>query len=330
MHLSKNRIALITIGLVLAYFPLFYNLPESVVGEDRQADPLLFAMKIAFLSITAAFITAFIITYIFRRRFFGGQWFLFKKYRHYIALLVKRDFVSRYRKSVLGVLWSVLNPLLTMLVLNLVFSRLFRWSDGVAPNFPIYLLSGQLIFNFFSESTTQSMNSIISAEGVIKKVYVPKYAFPLSKMLSSLTNFGFSFIAFMIVFLFTGVQFQWTMLLIPVLVIYLFVFSLGIAMFLSSMAVFFRDLTYLYGVLLTLWMFMTPIMYPVSIIDPQLLPYYNLNPLVHFVDYFRRVAIWNTVPSLWDNLVCIAFALVSLSIGTFVFMRRQNRYILYL
>lgn len=332
MALTKTRAALLAITLTLIYFAAFFALPESIIGERRE-DILLFSTKILFLAMTAAFITSFIVALITRWSFFVGQAVGFNKYKHYLWMLVKRDFVSRYRKSVLGVLWSVLNPLLTMIVLSLVFSFLFnnyRGGEGISPNFPVYLISGQIIFNFFSESTTNSMGSIIAGEGVIKKVYVPKYVFPLSKMFSSLVNLGFSFIAFLIVFIATGVKFTWTMLLIPIPLIYLFVFSLGVAMFMSSMAVFFRDLTYLYGVLLTLWMFLTPIMYPVTILPDWLVPYYGLNPMYHFVDYFRTVALWNQIPSLWDNIVCIAFALASLSIGIYVFMRRQNRYILYL
>ena len=329
MFLTKNRVALFTVLFAIIYFAIFFMLPESVIGERRELF-LLFSLKVIFLAMTAAFITSFLMILIFRRDFLHGQAFAFGKYKHYLGLLVKRDFIARYRKSVLGVVWSVLNPLLTMLVMSFVFSFLFQNFRGAEPNYPIYLLSGQIIFNFFNESTTMSMGSVIAGEGVIKKVYVPKYVFPLSRMLSSLVNIGFSFIAFLIVFLITGVSFQWTMFLIPVAFIYVFVFSLGVAMFLSSMAVFFRDLTYLYGVLTTLWMFLTPIMYPVTIIEPRFMPIYGLNPMFHFVTYFRQVALWNTIPTAWDNMVCIAFCLASLSIGTYVFMKRQNRYILYL
>jgi len=134
----------------------------------------------------------------------------------------------------------------------------------------------------------------------------------------------------MLVFVITGAPFQWTMLLMPIPIIYTFVFSLGVSMLLSSLAVFFRDVTYLYGVLTTMLTFLTPIFYPVSIIPERFLPFYGLNPMYRFVDYFRCLVIWGKVPDLWANMVCIGFALSALCVGTFVFMRQQDKYILYL
>ncbi|MCL2079035.1 MAG: ABC transporter permease [Oscillospiraceae bacterium] len=361
MMLTKKRVALFAIILTAAYFLAFSMLPESIIGDRRgddaktaaqdPADPqspdytdaqstgapqtiiekltafALFSSKIAFLAVAAAIGTIAFLLLIFKRKYVKAQIFTFNRYKQYLILLVKRDFVSRYRKSILGVLWSVLNPLLTMLIMTAVFSYLFRVQ---IENFPVYYLSGIIMYNFLNEATTLAMSSIIQSEGVIKKIYVPKYVFPASRVISSLVNLGFSFIAFLIVFVFTGVEFQWTMLLFPIPMIYLFVFTLGVAMFMSSMAVFFRDLTYLYGVFLTLWMFLTPIMYPMDILPPWLVPLYGFNPLYHFVTYFRNLALWGTIPDLWANMVCISFSLVSLSVGAYTFMRKQDRYILYL
>jgi len=326
MALTKKTMALLTIVLTVVYFAVLYFLPISGIIE-RHDNMFLFAPKILFLAVIAAITTCFILILLFKRDFISWQVLSFDRYKSYLGSMIRRDFISRYRKSILGVLWSLLNPLLTMLVLSMVFSHLF----GVrTPFFPVYLLSGQLIFLFFSEATSLAMNSVIASEGIIKKIYVPKYIFPLSKVISSLVNMGFSFIAYMLIFIGMGVPFNWTMLLIPIPIIYTFVFALGVAMFMSAMAVFFRDLLYLYGVLLTLWMFMTPIMYPVDILPPWLIPYYGFNPLYHFVDYFRSVAMWGMVPDLWSNLVCISFALASFCLGTYVFMIKQDRYILYL
>jgi ABC-type polysaccharide/polyol phosphate export permease len=240
-------------------------------------------------------------------------------------LLVKRDFVARYRKSLLGVLWSLLNPLLTMLVMTLVFSHIFRFA---IENFPVYLLSGQIIFGFFSESTTLAMGSVIGGEGIIKKVYVPKYIFPVSRVLSSLVNLAFSLLAFLFVFIVTGVPFRATMLLIPIPILYTFVFSLGVAMLMATLAVFFRDLTYLYGILLTLLMYLTPLFYPVEMLPERLIPYMGLNPIYHYIDYLRDLALRGIVPGLWDNVVCIGFALAALCCGMYAFMSRQENFIL--
>jgi ABC-type polysaccharide/polyol phosphate export permease len=244
-----------------------------------------------------------------------------------LSLLIKRDFIARYRKSVLGVLWSLLNPLLTMLVMTTVFSYLFKRD---IQNFPVYMLSGQLIYGLFKDSTTEGMNSIIRNEGMIKKIYIPKYIFTLSKVLSSLINTVFSLLAFLIVFVVTGAKFHWTFILIPIPIMYVFVFSFGVAMLLSAMAVFFRDLTYLYGILTLLLMYMTPIFYPATIIPNWLEPYYGLNPLYQFLTYFRNLALYGIIPGLWDNLVCIGFSLCAFCIGVYVFMTKQNKYILHL
>ena len=324
--LTKKRLALVTVALTIIYFFPILFLPESVVGA-RAENMALFAPKALFLAITAAIVTAFVLVFIFKRDFISWQLYSFGKFKHLLKLLVKRDFVSRYRKSVLGVLWSLLNPLLTMLVMTMVFSYLFRFQ---IENFPVYLLSGQIIFGFFSESTTQAMGSVIGSEGIIKKVYVPKYIFPFARVLSSLVNLAFSLIAFLLVFTITRVPFNWTMLLLPIPIAYAFVFSCGIAMLLSSLSVFFRDLTYLYGIFITLLMYMTPLFYPVEILPERLIPVMGFNPLYHFVDYVRDLALRNTIPNLWENLVCLGFALAALCIGTYTFMRQQDRYILHL
>jgi len=326
MVLTKKKVALLTTVLTAVYFVLLFLLPESIVGT-RQENMLLFAPKLMFLAITAAIATAFLLILIFKRDFLSGQISTFQRYKYLLRQMVKRDFVARYRKSVLGVLWSLLNPLLTMIVMTIVFSYMFRFQ---IENFPVYLLSGLMLYNFFNESTSLAMGSVIASEGIIKKIYVPKYIFPLARVISSSVNLLFSFIAFLLVFTVTGVQFKWTMLLLPIPMIYTFVFALGVSMLLSSLMVFFRDLKYLYGVILVLWMYLTPLFYPVDFIPEWFMPIYGLNPLFHFVDYFRNLALWGTVPDLWSNMVCIGFSLASFSVGVYVFMSKQDRYILYL
>lgn len=324
--LTKKRLALLTVFMTVVYFMLLMLLPREIVGA-RAENVILFATKIGFLSISASISTAVVLILIFRHDFVKWQMFSFNRFKHLLKLLVKRDFVSRYRKSVLGVLWSLLNPLLTMLVMTLVFSFLFRFE---IPNYPVYLLSGQIIFGFFNESTTQAMGSVIGGEAIIRKVYIPKYIFPVSRMLSSLVNLLFSLLAFLLVFIITRAPFHWTIFLIPVPIIYTFVFSLGVGMLISSMSVFFRDLTYLYGIGMTLLMYLTPLFYPISIIPEWAQPFMGFNPMYHFVDYFRNVALNGVVPGLWANIVCIGFALASICCGTYVFMSQQDKYILYL
>ena len=324
MLLTKKRLALLTILMTIIFFALLLQLPESIVGE-RGDNFVLFSMKILFLGMTLAVTTAFVLILAFKREFVEWQTISIKKYRNLLWLLIKRDFYSKYRKSILGVLWSLLNPLFMMLIMTAVFSQLFR--QGI-PNFPIYFLSGRLIYDFFTESTTMAMNSVISGEGIIKKIYVPKYVFPVSRVFSSLVNMFFFLIAYFLVTIITGAPFYWTMLLLPIPIIYTFVFSMGVAMLLSAMSVFFRDLTYLYGVFTLMLFFATPIIYPVEILPEWLMPIIGLNPLFQFIEYVRSLTLHGAVPDLWSNFVCIGFALSSICIGVYVFMTRQDRFIL--
>ena len=326
MSLTKKRVILITIFLTVAYFTALFFLPESIIG-GRGDNVLLFAPRILFIAAAMSIVTAFALIFIFKRDFISWQKVAFSRYKHYLWLLIKRDFVTRYRKSILGVLWSVLNPILNMLVLAFVFQYVLRWYMPDV-NLAVYILTGQFIFNFFSESTTLSLTSVVVSEGVIRKVYVPKWVFPLSKVCSSLVNMGFSLIAVLVVVAVTGSPFYWSMLLIPIPMIFIFVFALGFAMLMSSLTVFFRDLTHLYTVGLTMWMFLTPIIYPIGIIPERFLPIYGLNPMLHFVNYMRALSIDGVFPGLWPTLVCASTALIALSVGTYVFMRQQDKFLL--
>ncbi|MCL1805754.1 MAG: ABC transporter permease [Clostridiales bacterium] len=325
MTLTKHRLALLTIAMTVIYFALFMFLPESVVG-NRAESLLLYISKVMFLGMGASVTTASTLILIYKKEFIKWQMESFRRFKYLLRLLVKRDFVSRYRKSMLGVLWSLLNPLLTMLVITMVFSYIF---NRAIDNFPVYLLSGQLIFHFYTESTTRAMNSVIGHQAIIRKVYIPKYIFPLSSVLSSLVNVLFSLIAFVLVFIVTRAPFHWTILLVPIPMLYTFVFSLGVAMILSSLAVFFRDLTYLYGIFTTLLMYLTPLFYPAEILPRRVLTLIGLNPMYHFVDYFRSLALRGVVPGLWANMVCFAFSMAALCCGVYVFMANQDRYYLY-
>jgi len=329
MHpLTKKKLAGFTIFMFAASFVLlFVFLPSHVVEPRMQYSIWFFSVKIAFLSIVIAAVCSFALIIVFRWGFVKSQLATFNKFKHLLRLLVKRDFSARYRKSVLGVLWSLLNPLLTMLIMTMVFSFIFARN---IPNFPVYLLSGQLIFMFFSESTNRAMASIIENAPIIKKVYIPKYIFPLARVLSSLVNLFFSLCAFTLVFIVTRAPFHLSLLLIPIPIIYTFIFALGVGLLLSSLSVFFRDLTYLYGVSITLLTYLTPIFYPIDILPGWVQNIVGLNPIYHFVDYFRCLALYGTVPDLWSNIVCIGFAAASLSTGLYVVMKQQDKYILYI
>ena len=185
----------------------------------------------------------------------------FLAYKELLKELVRRDVKTKYRRSFLGIMWSVLNPLGMMIIMSIVFSHVFRAN---IENFPVYLMCGQVIFNFFNEASTVAMSSILGNAALIKKVYVPKYLFPMSKVCSCFVNLLTSFIALLIVIVATGTPLTWTVILLVFPVLYVFLFSLGMGLLLSALVVTFRDLQHLYGVLITAWMYLTPIFYPIE------------------------------------------------------------------
>ena len=248
------------------------------------------------------------------------------RYRCLLGDLISRDIKTKYRRSILGILWSVLNPLLMMLVLTAIFSNIFRFD---IQDFPVYYLTGYILFNFVSEATNFSMVSIIGAAGLIKKVYVPQILFPLEKCLFALVNFAFSLIAAVIVFWLVGVPPSHTMLLFFVPVIYLLIFNFGFGLILATMNTFFRDVGYLYNVFVTLWMYLTPIIYPITALPGWMQRIVRVNPLYHYVEYFRSVTIYGTLPSLHDNLICLVYSLIFLFFGVALFQKQQKKFIFY-
>ena len=249
----------------------------------------------------------------------------FQKYRYLMKQLVARDFKTKYKRSVLGVLWSFLNPLLTMLVQYIVFSTLFK-SD--IANFPVYLLTGIVCFSFFSEATSMSLTSIVGNASLITKVYVPKYIYPLTRVMSSTINFALSLVPLLMVLLITRTPIRPSLLLLPVGVGCLFALSLGIGMLLAAMMVFFRDTQFLWGVVSMLWMYATPIFYPESIIPSHFMTLYKMNPLYHIIRFIRIVLMDGVSPEPKAYLLAIVASVIPLLIGAAVFKKTQDRFVL--
>ncbi len=248
------------------------------------------------------------------------------KYNHLLKELVIRDIKVRYRRSVLGLLWTLLYPLLTMIITTIVFSALFR----TLPNYPVYFLSGSILFSFHTEATTSAAMSIVNNAGLLKKIYIPKYLFPLSRVLSSFVNLGFAFVALLLVMLATGAHFHPTLFLSFIPIVYLIIFTTGLSLLLSALTVYFRDINSLYGVLALLWTYMTPIFYPVSIIQDKYSWVYEWNPMYYYIDYLRSLILEGVIPGMVPNLICLLCGIISLSIGWFIFNRTQNRFVLYM
>lgn len=249
------------------------------------------------------------------------------KYRFLLRELVIRDIKKKYRRSVLGILWSILNPLLMMAITAMVFSTLFRFE---IKNYPVYLLTGQILFTFFAESTNFAMGSIIDNSSLIKKVYIPKFMFPLSRVVSSLVNFMLTLPAVIIIIIFTSHRISLVMISCIIPIFLLFLFCLGIGLFLSACTVYFRDVFHLYGVVLTMFSYATPIFYPVSIIPDKFLLLMKLNPLSYFLAAFRYPIYDNLFPSMISLAYCAFLSFVVLIIGGYFFYKKQNKFILYI
>lgn len=243
-----------------------------------------------------------------------------------ISSLVSRDFKLKYRRSVLGVLWSVLNPLLMMLVMTFVFSSIFRFS---VENYPLYVVLGNVLFALMSDSTTTAMYSIIDSSSLIKKIRIEKLIFPIEKVLFQLVNFCISLIAVAIVMVVMHVAPKLSLLALPLLLLYVVLFSAGVGMALSAMAVFFRDVCHLWSVAITAWTYATPLFYPVEILPEWAAPIMQLNPMYHYVTYFRDIVLQGVVPGLSENLLCFGGALATFAIGLFIFRKTENKFILY-
>lgn len=249
------------------------------------------------------------------------------KYKFLLHQLVKRDFKTKYLRSVLGVLWSFFNPLLMMLVQYIVFSTLFK---NTIPHFAAYLIIGNICFSFFNESCSLTLNSIVGNAGLITKVYMPKYIYPLSRTISSLVNLAISLAPMLIVCLITGVRFTFAVFISPYFFFCLFLFSLGVGMLLSCTMVYFRDTQFLWGILVTIWMYFTPVFYSIEIIPGALRRLFELNPMYIFISSIRCCIMYGAVPLPGTFLKSAFAAGLALAVGALVFKKGQDKFILYL
>lgn len=254
--------------------------------------------------------------------------YMLERYDFLLRQLVSRDFKTKYKRSFFGVLWSLLNPLLTMGVQYVVYSRIFRFD---IPAYPVYLLTGVVFFNFFTDSTTQAMNAITGNASLITKVYVPKYIYPVSKVLSSSINLFLSLIPLFLVAWLTGCGISWVYLMIPFGLVCFLLFVTGVSFFLSAAMVFFRDIQFLWGVFTMLWMYATPIIYPLSLLEGTfLLPFQRVNPMYYFMTFFRTIIMDGVSPEPTQYLMCLLSALIVLLLGGLFFRKTQDQFILHI
>lgn len=250
------------------------------------------------------------------------------KYKDLLLQLVTRDLKLKYRRSILGYFWSILNPLMIMLVMYLVFSSIFRFD---IENYPVYLIIGQMMFNYMSGSTTQAIYSITDNGSLLKKTYVPKWIFTVAKITSGLVDFLFSLGAMLLVILFTRTPLHWQMLYIPIVAVQLYMFCIGVGMFMASTSVFFRDIQYIYNVVITAWMYCTPIFYPLTALPDTLQKLIKMfNPMYSYIAQFRDVVLNGHISGYMVQLTGWGYAIAALLIGSIVFTKNQNKFILYI
>ena len=249
-----------------------------------------------------------------------------KRYQFLFSELVKRDFTKKYKRTMLGMAWSILSPLMTLLVMWIVFSNFF---GGNMKHYVVYLFAGQLVFGYFTDSTNLSMNALVNNAGIFTKVNVPKYLFLLSQNVSSLINFGLTLLLFFGFAALDGVTFTWKFLCLLYPIACLVTFNIGMGMILSALYVFFRDMQYLWGVITQLLMWMSAIFYTIEGFSYKVQMMFLANPIYLYIRYFRKIVLDGVIPSPGFHLLAAAYALAALAIGTFVYRKYNHEFLYY-
>jgi len=259
----------------------------------------------------------------------------FKRYSFLMKQLISRDFKVKYKRSVLGVLWSILQPILMMTVMAIVFSQMFKFKvEGI--NYLVYLMTGIIMFNYFSEASSMAMTSVVTNFSLINKVYIPKYIFPVAKCLFVGINFVLTLIPWFGIIILSYFGFGdytchiniWYILL-PYIFLCLFMFTLGIGLILSCVSVFLRDMIYIYGIILTIWNYLTPVFYSIQILPENLQAIFKYNPLYMYLTAARSIVLSASRPSIISLFVMTMVAVATLIVGLLIFKKKQDKFIYY-
>lgn len=250
-----------------------------------------------------------------------------RQYQFLFEELVKRDFKKKYKRTVLGMAWSVLSPLLMLLVMKLVFTQFF---GRTTPHYTTYLFCGNLIFSYFKESTNQGMSSLIGNAGIFTKVTVPKYLFLFSKNVQTLINFGLTLCVFFLFCVLDHITFTWKFILLIYPILCLVLFNIGVGLILSALFVFFRDIQYLWSVFTQLLMYMSAIFYTIDQYDYTTQCLFLLNPVYLFIRYFRKIVIEATIPTPWFHLLMMADVTIVLGIGCWIYKKYNTKFLYYI
>lgn len=249
-----------------------------------------------------------------------------KQYQFLFEELVKRDFKKKYKRTVLGMAWSILSPLLMLLVMKLVFTQFFGRN---MEHYTTYLFCGNLVFSYFSESTGQGMQSLMGNAGIFTKVNVPKYLFLFSKNVQALINFGLTLIVFFLFCILDGITFTWKFLLLLYPICTLLLFNIGVGLILSALFVFFRDIQYLWSVFTQLLMYLSAIFYTIDQYPYTVQCLFLLNPVYLHIRYFRKIVIDGEIPTIWFHLLMLAYVAVVLGLGCWMYKKYNTRFLYY-
>ena len=249
-----------------------------------------------------------------------------KRHQFLFEELVKRDFAKKYKRTILGMAWSILSPLLNLLIMWLVFNNFF---GNNVDHYVVYLFAGQLVFSYFTDATNLGMNSLVSNAGIFTKVNVPKYLFLFSQNVSSLINFGLTLLVFFTFVAIDGVPFTWHFFLLAYPVICLIVFNLGLGLILSALFVFFRDIQYLWGILTQLIMWLSAIFYTIDSYDYTTQRLFLMNPLYVYITYFRKIVLNGEIPSIQLHLLAAGFALAVFLAGAYMYKKYNHEFLYY-
>ncbi len=244
-------------------------------------------------------------------------------YRDLILFLIRRDVTARYKRSVLGIAWTMLNPLGMMIVLSLVFSQVFRVS---MVGYPAYVLSGLIAWNFFAQTSVSSISGLVWGGDLFQRIYVPRSTFAIATIGTGLVNLMLSIVPLLIVMLVIGIPLYWTIILAPLSMILLAMFSLGIGLLISTIGIYFADVVEMYAIILTAWMYLTPIIYPLDILPDNVARWMQLNPMVHLVELFRSLVFYGTIPPLETWLLTTGIALRMLVFGWIIFTGKSDEF----
>lgn len=244
------------------------------------------------------------------------------RYRNLVFQTVRRNIVVRYKRSVLGIAWTMLNPLGTTLILSFVFSRVF----GGSASYAVYVLSGLTCWTFFAQATNDAMHSLIWGGGLIKRIYIPRTVFAVSAVVTGLVNVALAMVPLLFIMLLTGVMPQWSLLILPVPALFLAMFALGVGLMLSAVAIYFIDVTEMYTILLTAWFYLSPVIYKKDFLPQNYAWIVQLNPMYYLINLFRAPIYDGVVPSLQQFLVAGVISLVTLLAGWFIFSQKADEF----